>query len=294
MDGPRASGGEGDPGWPAFWEHFRRHRSPPMRPRDVPVVDDGERLRRARIRKTAQDLVDALVPGEQRRDKMDYAAALLLVAELIDDLDLCSTCARNEWECACGVPEEAETPDDGFGMDRVVMTALEYAGIELPTYWEGKPTPCRRVRVVVGAPPLENWWSAALEGTVRNAVEVAGEDRTFYVDDEDGTAWALVTVRQGDPSDHRMTLPVRQVLGPREPSPERAVSPSVRRDELRVHNPSRGQPADGTLARQARMRAACADLVDIAGHRANSTGYRDLLDAAADAIRREREALDEG
>jgi hypothetical protein len=42
------------------------------------------------------------------------------------------------------------------------------------------------------------------------------------------------------------------------------------------------------------MRAACADLVDIAGHRANSTGYRDLLDAAADAIRREREALDEG
>jgi hypothetical protein len=212
-DGPR------EPGWDWFWEQFRRNRSAPMRPRQTPPVDDGEKLRRARIRKAALDLVQALAPGERGLERADYAGVLLELVELIDDLDLCATCRRNEWECTCG-DTEAEilppAPEDGYEMERVVLTALDQAGILLPTFWHGSPADCRRVRVLVGPPPIETWWSAPLEGHVRDAVEVRSEGRVFYIDDHDGSGWAHVTVRQGDPSDHRPVLPVRRVLGPRE------------------------------------------------------------------------------
>ncbi|MDB4948379.1 MAG: hypothetical protein JWM27_1028 [Gemmatimonadetes bacterium] len=215
-DGPE------EPGWDWFWDQFRLQRSTPMRPRAVPPVDDGEKLRRARIRKAALDLVQALVPGERVPEGADYAAALLTLADLIDDLDLCVGCHRNEWECTCGVEEDeaaTDADDDGFGMDRVVLTALDQAGILLPTFWRGSPAQCRRVRVLVGPPPLDGWWSAHLAGQVRDAVEVRAEGRVFYIDDEDGTGWAHVTVRQGDPADSRSILPVRKVLSARDPEP---------------------------------------------------------------------------
>jgi hypothetical protein len=212
-EGPR------EPGWDWFWDQFRRNRSTPMRPPVVPPVDDGEKLRRARIRRAALDLVQALVPGERGMEGGDYAAVLMDLVELVDDLDLCTACRRNEWECTCVPDEDAlpPGPDDGFNMDRVVLTALEHAGIELPAFWNGAPAECRRVRVLVGPPPIESWWSAPLEGQVRDAVEVRAEGRVFYIDDHDGTGWAHVTVRQGDPADARPVLPVRRVLGPRDP-----------------------------------------------------------------------------
>jgi hypothetical protein len=223
--------GPEQPGWDWFWEQFRRHRSPPMRPRRVPPPDDGEKLRRARIRKAALELVRALTPGDESLERADYAGALLGVQELIDDLDLCVTCRRNEWECACGAEHEDEgaAPDDGFGMDRVVLTALDHAGIALPTFWGGETAECRRVRVIVGPPPIDGWWSAPLTGQVRDAVEVTAEGRTFYIDDQDGTGWAHVTVRQGDPMDPRPTLPVKRVIGVREPEP-RATLPAAQAD----------------------------------------------------------------
>jgi hypothetical protein len=223
--------GPEQPGWDWFWEQFRRHRSPPMRPRRVPPVDDGEKLRRARIRKAALELARALAPGDESLERADYAGALLGVQEMIDDLDLCVTCRRNEWECACGADAEEHDPgpDDGFGMDRVVLTALDHAGIALPTFWNGEPAECRRVRVVVGPPPIDGWWSAPLTGQVRDAVEVTAEDGTFYIDDQDGTGWAHVTVRQGDPLDPRPTLPVKRVIGIREPEP-RAAEPAAEAD----------------------------------------------------------------
>jgi hypothetical protein len=223
-EGPR------EPGWDWFWNEFRRTRTPPLRPPVVPPVDDGEKLRRARIRRAALDLVQALVPGERAMEGGDYAGVLMDLVELVDDLDLCATCRRNEWECLCIAAEEPPPgPDDGFSMDRVVLTALDHAGIELPTFWNGAPARCRRVRVLVGPPPLETWWSAPLEGQVRDAVEVLSGGRVFYIDDEDGTGWAHVTVRQGDPADERPVLPVRRVLGPREPE-EAAVPAQARAD----------------------------------------------------------------
>ena len=41
-----------------------------------------------------------------------------------------------------------------------------------PTYWNGEPTPCTKVRVIVGKSPVPTWWCAALAGTEREAVLV--------------------------------------------------------------------------------------------------------------------------
>lgn len=82
------------------------------------------------------------------------------------------------------------------------------------TYWNGIPTPARRVRVVVGKAPLPTWWCAPLEGQEREAVEVRYVGQVFYLDNEDGQGWAKVTIGRGGPAFGHGELPVARVLEP--------------------------------------------------------------------------------
>jgi len=54
------------------------------------------------------------------------------------------------------------------------------------TYWNGEPTPCRRVLVRVGAVEKPSWWCNGLEGTERRAVEVRYGGVVMLIDDDDG------------------------------------------------------------------------------------------------------------
>lgn len=54
------------------------------------------------------------------------------------------------------------------------------------TYWNGEPTPCRRVIVRVGTVAKVSWWCHGLEGTERRAVEVTYHGDVFFLDDDDG------------------------------------------------------------------------------------------------------------
>lgn len=75
------------------------------------------------------------------------------------------------------------------------------------TYWNGEPTPARRVRVRVGPSPVATWWCAGLAGTERKAVEVRYGGRVFYLDDEDGSGWRKVTEGHGSPRWSSGSLP---------------------------------------------------------------------------------------
>lgn len=85
-------------------------------------------------------------------------------------------------------------------------------GRKQKTYWNGEPTLCRRVLVVVGESPMPSWWCAGLAGTKRKAVEVHYFDEPFYLDDEDGSGWNKVTIGMGGPRTGHRSLPVAQVL----------------------------------------------------------------------------------
>jgi hypothetical protein len=80
------------------------------------------------------------------------------------------------------------------------------------TYWNGEPAKCRRVVVVVGEAPVSTWWCARLRGTRRRAVEVRYAGHVFYLDDEDGTGWAKVTIGRGGPHWGHSSLPVERVV----------------------------------------------------------------------------------
>jgi hypothetical protein len=67
------------------------------------------------------------------------------------------------------------------------------------TYWNGEPAECRQVIVRVGKSPVSTWWCADLEGKERRAVDVTSAGQVFYLDNEDGSAWAKVTVGRGSP-----------------------------------------------------------------------------------------------
>jgi hypothetical protein len=75
------------------------------------------------------------------------------------------------------------------------------------TYWNGEPTPARRVRVIVGESERPTWWCAALARTERAAVEVSYGGRYFYLDDEDGSGWTKVTTGYGGPRWPHRSLP---------------------------------------------------------------------------------------
>jgi hypothetical protein len=87
----------------------------------------------------------------------------------------------------------------------------EYAGEER-TFWNGEPTPARKVRVIVGPSPVETWWCAELEGQERAAVEVNYHGDKFYLDNEDGSGWNKVTHGHGSPQWGHSSLPVSKVL----------------------------------------------------------------------------------
>lgn len=79
------------------------------------------------------------------------------------------------------------------------------------TYWNGEPTPARRVLVEVGkAKP--SWWCSDLEGTMRKAVEVTYNGDVFFLDNEDNSAWAKVTTGYGSPSYGHRSLPQTSVV----------------------------------------------------------------------------------
>lgn len=88
------------------------------------------------------------------------------------------------------------------------------------TFWNGEPTPARRVRVVVGAPPADmpgHWLhESGLIGKTIRAVEVTyrGWDRPQYLYDEDGSGWAKVTEGHGSPRYGHRNLPVERILDP--------------------------------------------------------------------------------
>jgi hypothetical protein len=90
----------------------------------------------------------------------------------------------------------------------------ERSGEAVRTYWNGEPTPCRIVQVVVGQSPVSTWWCAKLEGTVREAVEVDYHGRKFYLDNERGAGWGKVTAGLGSPQFGHSEIPVARVLTP--------------------------------------------------------------------------------
>lgn len=75
------------------------------------------------------------------------------------------------------------------------------------TYWNGEPADCRRVVVRVGTVERPTWWCAGMEGTERNAVEVNYCGQTFYLDNENGSAWLKVTLGGGGPEWGHSSLP---------------------------------------------------------------------------------------
>lgn len=68
------------------------------------------------------------------------------------------------------------------------------------TYWNGELAPARRVTLVVAdAPQFPLYWARDAVGTTRDAVEVAYDGETFYLDDEFGQGWGKVTAGHGSP-----------------------------------------------------------------------------------------------
>jgi hypothetical protein len=80
------------------------------------------------------------------------------------------------------------------------------------TYWNGEPATARRVVVRVGHALRPTWWCANLEGSERRAVEVTYAGQRFYLDNENGSGWAKVTVGQGGPHWGHSSLPEDSVV----------------------------------------------------------------------------------
>jgi len=68
----------------------------------------------------------------------------------------------------------------------------------MKTYWNGEPTLCEQVKIIVGGAYKPTYWYASLEGTKRKAIKVSYRDKApFYLDDEDGSGWLKVTEGRG-------------------------------------------------------------------------------------------------
>lgn len=75
------------------------------------------------------------------------------------------------------------------------------------TFWNGEPTPARRVMVNVGESDVSTWWCASLAHTIRKAVEVTYGGCVFFLDDEQGDGWRKVTEGHGSPNVSHWSLP---------------------------------------------------------------------------------------
>ena len=93
------------------------------------------------------------------------------------------------------------------------------------TFWNGEPTPCRRLRVVVAAPPADmpgHWLhSTDLIGKTVRVVEVSSAPT--YLPDEDGSGWHKVTEGHGGPRWGHREVPVERIVGVSPPA--RVLSP---------------------------------------------------------------------
>lgn len=104
------------------------------------------------------------------------------------------------------------------------------------TYWNGEPCKARIVRVIVadtGDFPL--YWAKPYVGTEREAVEIAYNGRTFYIDNEEhspspgeteamrrfglpaafcprGEGWDKVTSGRGSPTRAHRSLQIERVV----------------------------------------------------------------------------------
>lgn len=92
------------------------------------------------------------------------------------------------------------------------------------TFWNFEPTPCRKVRIIVGPCLRETYWHNGLEGTEREAVEVNYHGNIFYLDNEKtdfqpaGQGWAKVTRGRGGPNWGHAEIPVARIVGEQTPS----------------------------------------------------------------------------
>ncbi|MBE4790986.1 hypothetical protein [Streptomyces caniscabiei] len=72
------------------------------------------------------------------------------------------------------------------------------------TRWNGEPCLARRVTAIVADSTFfPQYWARDLVGTHRKAVEVTYGGSTFFLDDEDGSAWAKVTSGGSPAHGHR-------------------------------------------------------------------------------------------
>jgi hypothetical protein len=86
--------------------------------------------------------------------------------------------------------------------------------LDVKTRWNGEPCEAKRVRVIVAdAPDCPNYWAREFVGQERNAVEVRYFDTPFYLDDENGSGWAKVTLGGGGPEWGHKGLEVAEVIG---------------------------------------------------------------------------------
>jgi len=88
-----------------------------------------------------------------------------------------------------------------------------WCGADGPTMWNGEPTECRRVVVIVAdAPELPAYWARDLVGQERHAVEVRYFDKPFYIDNENGSGWAKVRFAGGGPQAGHKDLRIERVV----------------------------------------------------------------------------------
>lgn len=77
------------------------------------------------------------------------------------------------------------------------------------TYWNGEPTPCRKVFVrMAETTDFPQFWGNDLLGKEVPAVEVTYGNGKFYLYDEDGEGWRKVTEGQGGPHWGHKSVPV--------------------------------------------------------------------------------------
>lgn len=66
------------------------------------------------------------------------------------------------------------------------------------TFWNGEPTKCTKVRVIVADAAFPLYWAREFIGQEREAVKVELDyDKVFYIDNEDGRGWLKVTEGHG-------------------------------------------------------------------------------------------------
>lgn len=80
------------------------------------------------------------------------------------------------------------------------------------TRWNGLPCDARHVTVIVGDSGFfSEYWAKSLVGQQRKAVEVSFDNKTMYLDNEDGSGWWKVT-HGGGPGLPSRTLEVQRVI----------------------------------------------------------------------------------